>query len=207
MKKFALVLCAIVLTLCLFGCNKDNTENNSIVESNDKSWADVPEYSKEYPTADDIATAYNAANTAFGWMALTSVPPLDREDTYVVDGVTFYRVDVPHINSLSDLELYYKTLFDTDTVQMLMEVNEEIGRFIENPEGGIYCYGFSYEPKGYSEEEVFTVTKNSDTSYTYTVSYHTVDEEGNKKRDHNDSFRFEKVDGRWIFIGFYAYRQ
>jgi hypothetical protein len=203
MKKIALVLCVLVTVMCLFGCRK----TEEVDYSNDKSWADVPQYSEGYPTADDIATAYNAANTAFGWMALTSVPPLDREDTYVVDNVTYYRVDVPYIQSLSDLELYYNTLFDADTVQMLMEVNGEIGRFIENPDGGIYCIGFTYTPEGYSEEEVFTVTKNSDTSYTYSVAYHTVDEEGNKKHDHKENFKFEKVDGRWIFVDFYVYRQ
>lgn len=221
MKRIIALACALLVMSCLFGCSKKNktqgdeskqnesqvTENGGKTESADKSWADVPDYPDTYPTQEDVATAYNAACTAFGWMTLTSAAPLDPEDTYVFDNITYYRVDNKYIQSLSDLELYYKTLFSDDIVDLLMDVNEEIGRFVENPDGGLYSMGFTYKPQGFSEEETFELVKNSEDSYNYNVSYYTVDEDGNKKHDHKEYFKYEKVDGRWIFTNFYVYRQ
>jgi len=216
MKKLLTILSAVLILLCFFGCaekeakkNDDSLDakNEQNTDYSDKSWAKIPAYPEGYPTEEDMENVYKAACDAFGWITLTAAPPVDMKDEYVVDGLAYYRVKSDFLNSLDDLKLYYLTMFDESTAEELMDINEETSRFVEKPDGGLFCMKFYYKPQGFSEEETFELVKNSEDSCTYNVSYYTVDKDGNKLKDKMESFRYEKVDGRWIFTNFRVYRQ
>ena len=216
MKKIIAITCALILTFCLFGCTDkksgtddktDTSKTNPTIDYYDKSWANIPSYSSEFPTEEDMEQVYKLACEAFGWIALTAAPPLDTEDMYEVEGLPYFRVESEYLQSLSDLELYYKTLFSDDIVEILLDVNKDIKRFIEGENGGLYSMGFTYKPVGFSEEETFEFTRVRDDCCYYDVYYSLLDNEGNKTRDASERFIYEKVDGRWIFTTFRVYRQ
>lgn len=216
MKKVIALLSVFLTVLCFFGCaEKDEANNNENpdtqtqhkIDYSDKSWAEIPVYPEGYPTAEDMENVYKAACDAFGWITLTAAPPVDMQDEYVKDGLAYYRVKSDFLNSLEDLKLYYLTMFDEATAEELMDINEEISRFVESPDGGLYCMKFYYEPQGFSEEETFELVRNSEDSCNYNISYYTVDQDGNKLKDYTKTFKYEKVNGRWIFTRFYVYRQ
>lgn len=201
-KTVVFALCIVFTLLCLAGC----TNNIHDIDDFDDLF-EIKSYPEGYPTKEDIVEAYKKTSEAFGWITMTSQPKLDMDKKADIDGVPYYKVDSKYLRDLDALEDYYETLMDEETTDILMEVNEEIHRFVERKDG-LYCTDFSYVPKGFSEDTAYIVKKVSDTSYTLDVSYQLIDEEDkSQKKDRVQTYRYEKIDGEWIFVNFRLFRQ
>lgn len=203
MKKILLaVLCIAAVLVSFASCAKDDF--NGIDDFDDLF--EIKSYPDGYPTKEDIVKAYLETSEAFGWISMTTLPKLDTEKSVDVDGLTYYKVDSKYLKSLDALEDYYESLMDEETTDILMEVNDEIHRFVERKDG-LYCLSFSYEPKGFSEDKSYAVKKITDTSYQLDVAYQLVNEDGKVRGDRIQTYRYEKIDGEWIFVDFRLFRQ
>lgn len=186
---------------------KTDTENLDKASQSGYDWAKIPEYPSGYPTQDDIISVYKTAGDAFKWFTQTGKPPIDENSTYDKDGITYFKVRSAQVTNLETLRVYLETLFGEDVVDLLMDYNSEINRFIENENGELFVTNFSFKPTGFGDDETYEVTKNSDDSYTLAVNYQLLNDDGSVKADRTEKYQYQKVAGRWIFTEYRVFRQ
>jgi len=216
-KRTAAAVIGAAIILTMYSCNKagessDKPQENQGTDSKAEKeesfgWAAIPQYPDAYPTQEDIVNVYKTACTAFGWFALTETPPVDDSVTYDNDGIIYFKVKSDEVTSLKALEVYLGTMFDADITDMLMDLNKDISRFIEDENGVLYCTNFSYKPTGFSETETYSTVKNSDEDYTFSVNYDALNEDGSVKANRTETYEYKKTDGRWVFTKFRVFRQ
>lgn len=186
----------------------------------------VPEYPEGYPTLQDAAALYKKANMAIGWIISTEPVAVYEDDSIIVDGLTYKKVrpdcfygkhNLEHhkdelgetqklIYDLKSLESYIGTIINPSEVKEYMTDAKELKKFTQDENGSLYVLPFSYEPTGYGEEK-YTLNKNDDNSYTFTVNYTLTDENGEVYKERSEDFEIVNIDGRWVFDDFRVIRQ
>lgn len=213
MTKSIKVLALIVLVFAIFfvtSCALKNTEQDVPVPAPEIAlWDKAPEYSSTYPSAQELVLAYNQANDPFCWFIQTKLPPLDKEDEYTVEEIPipYYRVKIDQVVNLETLWKYLSCFYDAETVSLLMEVNVDIQKFVEDENGNLYCNSFMYVPEGIGDKEEYKVEKNSDTKYTLTVIFDRLDDNGKVKGQGSERYVYEKINDRWVFTRYRIFRQ
>lgn len=155
----------------------------------------------EGPTDEEVLEAYRRAKEAFTWFQVQPIS-FDPADSREVDGVVYYRVDYPGIDSLSTLRGYLKTLFSDALVEKLLPYDGtqyiDIDNVLYVQDGGrgsnIYL-GAEYTQvirddnpnRVVVQATVEVVDPEQDGAVTGTATYH---------------FPYEKVGERWIFTDF-----
>ncbi len=201
----ALLLTFVMLiSLCACSDTKEPQQEEKPAEDGLITSFDIPDYPASYPTHDDIVAAYKAAADAVGWFNIVSAPPVVPDSEVNIDGLFYSKVNSEKVVDFATLRAYLETLMDYDLADLLMDCNTEIKRFVEH-EGALYCTTFVFKPQWYTEKEEFRTEKVSDTEYTIYIDYQYIDNDG-VIEDKTQKHTFEKVDGRWIFTGFYLYR-
>ncbi len=206
-RLLCIILC-VFMAFSLVSCKKDKVENQNQPEKLESAdWDKLPEYAQGYPSAQEVVTAYKQANDPFCWFVQTKLPPLDKEDEYMYNGIPYYRVLSDQIVNLETLEKYLTLFYNDEIVELLIDVNSEIEKFVEDENGNLYCNAFAYVPEGIGEKEDYKVEKNSETSYTLTVSFDRLKEDGSIRGKGTERYVYEKIDGRWLFTRYRIFRQ
>lgn len=209
MTKYIKIAVLLVMIFALVSCTNNQEKQPDVQKLEIASFDKAPEYSKTYPSAQELVSAYKQANDPFCWFVQTKLPPLDINDAYIIEEfpVAYYRVVSDQVVNLETLEKYLSCFYDAETVSLLMDVNADIQKFVEDEKGNLYCHNFVYEPEGFGEKEEYKVEKNSDTKYTLTVLYDRLDKDGKVKGQSDERYVYEKIDDRWVFTRYRVYRQ
>lgn len=135
---------------------------------------------------------------------------VDLHDKISIDGITYCRVNVENINTISDLKSYLKNYLDIDTIEKLLSEKAEIlsdkyiNFFIEQ-DNKLY-YLDEYIALGCLEEvetEVTNIVKNSDNKYTISTDMiwkDMYDLEPYKYASYD--YIYEKQGDTWVFTNF-----
>lgn len=190
----------------------------------------VPEYPEGYPTLEDVVEQYEKANMAVGWIVGTESVPTYESDTIVVNGLTYQRVKPDchygehklnhHAAELGEtekliydketLEAYLATLIHPDEArEYIIDIKEsfDISKLVEAKNGALYALPYPYLTGGYGTDDTYELTKNSDGSYTFTVGYTLLNDDGTVRSEKSRKFGYVNVDGRWVFENFVVIKQ
>lgn len=153
------------------------------------------------PTDEEVLAAYRAAKEAFTWFQVSPMT-FDPEDSREVDGVVYYRVDYPGINSLSTLRGYLKTLFSDALVEKLLPYGStqyiDIDNVLYVQDGG--RGGNIYLGAEYTQ----VIRDDNPNRVVVQATVELVDPEQGGAVTGTSTYRFpyEKVGERWIFTDF-----
>lgn len=231
-KRIVFALLAVILAVMVCACGKNKQQVPEILPTPAEEalvkLRTIPEYPEGYPTIDDVVAQYKKACQAIGWIANTELAASDGDYGYKAHGMTYYKV-LPDcylgskdagknpeadqlIYNMETLEAYFATLMTAeDASNYIIDITEsyDVPKFIENEAGELYVLPYEFPPAGYEDDstDTFELAKNEDGSYTLTVYYNTLDEEGNFKAQRSRDFKYVKKDGRWVFEDFILIKQ
>ena len=155
----------------------------------------------EGPNDEEVLGAYRAAVEAFWWFQVEPLP-FDREDSQEVDGVTYYRVDYPGIDSTVTLRGYLKGLFSDDLVEELLPYD---GTQYVDIDGVLYGQDGGRGADATRGAETVQVLRDDNPNRRIVrVSVEELDPEQNGAVVGTLTFDFpyEKVGEKWIFTDF-----
>lgn len=163
--------------------------------------SDTPAPAAEGPTDEEVLEAYRLAQEAFSWFQVAPVT-FDPEDSREVDGVLYYRVDYPGINSLSTLRGYLKSLFSDALVDDLLPYD---GTQYIDIDGVLYVQDGGRGTDIYRGTEYTQVMREDNPNrLVVRATVEVVDPEQNGAVTGSETYDFpyEKVGDRWIFTDF-----
>ena len=155
----------------------------------------------EGPDDETVLAAYRAAVEAFWWFQVEPLP-FDRADSREVDGVTYYRVDYPGIDSTITLRGYLKSLFSDDLVELLLPYD---GTQYVDLDGSLYGQDGGRGTDVTRGAETVQVLRGDDPDRcTVRVLVEVLDPEqdGAVTDIITYEFPYEKVGDKWIFTDF-----
>lgn len=153
------------------------------------------------PTDEEVLAAYRAAQEAYSWFHLAPMP-FDPADSREVNGVVYYRVDYPGIDSLSALRGYLKGLFSDAIVESLLPYDGVQYLDID----GVLCVQDGGRGDDIYRGAEYTQVMRGDNPNHLVVraTIEVVDPEQNGAVTGSVTYEFpyEKVGERWIFTDF-----
>ena len=153
------------------------------------------------PNDEEVLAAYRAAVEAFWWFQVEPLP-FDETDSREVDGVTYYRVDYPGIDSTVTLRGYLKSLFSDDLVEQLLPYD---GAQYVDMDGALYVQDGGRGTDVTRGAETAQVLRDGQADRcTVRVTVEVLDpEQGGAVVDTlTFDFPYEKVGEKWIFTDF-----
>ncbi len=153
------------------------------------------------PTDEEVLAAYREAQEAYSWFHLAPMP-FDPEDSREVDGVVYYRVDYPGIDSLSTLRGYLKSLFSDAIVDSLLPYD---GVQYLDIDGVLYVQDGGRGDDIYRGAEYTQVMRGDNPNrLVVRATVEVVDPEQNGAVTGSVTYEFpyEKVGEQWIFTDF-----
>ena len=153
------------------------------------------------PNDEEVLSAYRAAVEAFWWFQVEPLP-FDETDNREVDGVTYYRVDYPGIDSTITLRGYLKSLFSDDLVEKLLPYD---GTQYVDIDGALYVQDGGRGTDITRGAETAQVLRDGDPNRcTVRVTVEVLDpaQDGAVVDTLTFDFPYEKVGEKWIFTDF-----
>lgn len=151
-------------------------------------------------TDDEVLELYSKAREAYEWFGLTTIP-FDSDKYILSDGMMYYEVVQPDINSKQALSDYLKTLFADNIVDGLIEASSD--QYVEH-DGKLYVLPADRGSDIFKGEETYEVVRVSDTEIKLTVTVEIYDDPMQQNvtgYEHHDFF-LEFSDNRWRFNNF-----
>ena len=212
---------------------KDKTEEKRLSKKEVIALADaalekmsiVPEYPEGYPTLDDVVAQYEKANQAIGWIINTEPMATNPDDTHKAHGFVYQRVlpDCHYGDDAGKSEDNQKLIYDRATLEAyiatlihpeeasdyMIDLLEgfDVPRITAASNGALYALTYPYTPEGYGEDDKYELTPNGDGSYTFSVTYTTLADDGSVEGEYTKNYGYENVDGRWVFTNFRVIKQ
>ena len=153
------------------------------------------------PNDEEVLSAYRAAVEAFWWFQVEPLP-FDETDSREVDGVTYYRVDYPGIDSTVTLRGYLKSLFSDAIVDSLLPYD---GVQYLDIDGVLYVQDGGRGDDIYRGAEYTQVMRGGNPNrLVVRATVEVVDPEQNGAVTGSVTYEFpyEKVGEQWIFTDF-----
>lgn len=206
MKKRS-VLWGLILVLVLSGCGASGTSGEQaqteIARSEEEgvlSAEQVQDTSRQL-VDEEILNAYQRAEKMCSWFELTPLPI--GGESRVVDGHTYWRVDYPGIQTMSDLRAYLRSVFSPELTEQLLATGGDTPLYMEM-DGALYVAAGGRERDPLKGSLTTQVEQLDDTSYCVNV---TVDLLASDQTTVTGvecaSFPYELVDGEWVFTDFW----
>ena len=160
-------------------------------------------YSNEelYKAYQTVLEAYRLAEEAFSWF-LVAPMSFDPADSREVNGMTYYRVDQPGMDSTASLRGYLKGLFSDDLVESLLPYG---GTQYIDLDGALYVQDGGRGTDIYRGGEFTQVLRGDDPNrlvVQVTVEVVDPEQDGAVTGTETHEFSYEKVGDRWIFTDF-----
>ncbi len=179
-KLWIIVIAMAFLVIISVGCN----ETTVVMELED----------------DDVFELYNKAKEGYEWFDLTTIP-YDNEKYIEIDGVTYYEVVQPGIDSKKALSEYLNELFVYDITEELMTASAN--RYVEH-EGKLYVIPADRGTDIFKGAESYELVRVSDKEIKFTVTVEIYDDPDQKNIIGYEDYDFflEFSDNRWRFKNF-----
>lgn len=199
-------IAALLLTLLLTGCAAPAGEAPAAVPApapaarmERMSSSLVESSARPLPEA-EILAAYERAQRVYGWFDLAPLPL--SEESAVLGGVTYHRVNMAGIEDLEDLRTYLRGLFSQELTDRLLDGSTARIQY-RNIQGILYASGEPREPdpgKGLARVEAERVEENL---YFVNVMVDLLAEDGESVTGLESwSFPYAFVEDRWVFTDF-----
>lgn len=150
---------------------------------------------------EEILNAYKRAEKVCGWFELTPLPM--GTESRSVDGHTYWRVDYPGVETMSDLRAYLRSVFSPDLTERLLATGGDTPLYLEL-DGALYVTAGGRERDRFKGSLTTQVEQLDDTSYCVNA---TVDllasDQSTVTGVECASFPYELVDGQWVFTDFW----
>lgn len=153
------------------------------------------------PDDKTVLEAYRLAQEAFSWF-LVAPMSFDPADSREVNGMTYYRVDQPGMDSTASLRGYLKGLFSDDLVESLLPYG---GTQYIDLDGALYVQDGGRGTDIYRGGEFTQVLRGDDPNrlvVQVTVEVVDPEQDGAVTGTETHEFSYEKVGDRWIFTDF-----
>ena len=153
------------------------------------------------PDDEAVLDAYRVAEEAYSWF-LVAPMSFDAADSREVNGVTYYRVDQPGMDSTASLRGYLKGLFSDDLVESLLPYG---GVQYIDLDGALYVQDGGRGTDIYRGGEFTQVLRGDDPDrlvVRVTVEVVDPEQDGAVIGTETHEFPYEKVGDRWIFTDF-----
>ena len=202
MRKWSIPL--LLMLLLMAGCGAQRAGEGPVVDAAEAQAALDAAQTQDQArplTEEEILDAYDRAVTAYGWFDLQPLPT--GEESKTVDGRTYWRVDYPGIENMTDLQTCLKDVFCEELVKELL--TGESGGFFEYREVDGALYGpVGGRTRDRSRGEIRTeVVSAGETAYTVHVSVDLLDEDlVTVAGMESYVFPYELINGRWVFTQF-----
>jgi hypothetical protein len=176
MKRALTIAFFMIMVVCLAACN-----------------------SSAVPTDEEVEAAYQQAVEAYSWFNLTTMPM--KEDSRVdQDGYIYFEVKHDSIKSLADLESHLKKFFTDEIVAGLLA---DMGAHYVDIDGVLYATPADRGSNIFADKEYHKIVHKSDKEIVYQVTVDMLDEDLENVIDQEEfSFKYEPVDGKWVFTNF-----
>lgn len=153
------------------------------------------------PDDETVLEAYRMAEEAYAWFRIAPMS-FDATDSREVNGVTYYRVDQPGMDSTASLRGYLKGLFSDDLVESLLPYG---GTQYIDLDGALYVQDGGRGANIYRGCEFTQVVRGDDPNrlvVRVTVEVVDPEQDGAVTGSETYEFPYEKVGERWIFTDF-----
>lgn len=201
---------ALLLALLLAGCAAPSGEAPAAAPDSAPaprmermSTSMVESSARPLPEA-EILAAYERAQRIYGWFDLAPLPL--SEESAVLGGTTYYRVDMAGIEDLEDLRTYLRGVFSQELTDRLLDGGTARIRY-RNIQGILYAAGEPREPdagKGQARVETEQVAEDL---YVVNVMVDLLGEDGESVTSLESwSFPYAYVKDRWVFTDFQLVR-
>ena len=202
------IIAALLLSLLLSGCSAPPEEASApsyapasapAAQVERMSSSMVESSSRPLPES-EILASYERAQRVYGWFDLAPLPSSGQ--SVVLDGVTYYRVDMEGIRDLEDLRAYLRGVFSQELTDRLLD--GRTARIQYRSSGGLlYVSGEARETdpgKGRIRVETERIEENL---YFVNVMVDLLDEDGETVTGLESwSFPYAFVEDRWVFTDF-----
>lgn len=204
-EKIAVLLLALLLT----GCAAPSEEaalnappapaleepagvesmRSSLVESSARSLLET-----------EILAAYDRAVRVYSWFDLAPLPLSD--ETAVVEGKVYYRVDTAGIENLEDLRSYLRGVFSREVADRLLDGETARIQYRE-VDGALYASGSRRERQAGAGTVQVETEQMDETTYAVNVLVDQLDIDGETVVGLESwSFPYAFVEDRWVFTEF-----
>lgn len=202
-----IVLWGLLFAMALSGCGVSGTsgvqaqpETPQDDENRTLVMEQVQDTSRQL-VDEEILNAYQRAEKMCSWFELTPLPI--GGESRVVDGHTYWRVDYPGVETMSDLRAYLRSVFSPELTDRLLATGGDTPLYVEL-DSALYVTAGGRERDPLKGNLTTQVEQVDNTSYCVNV---TVDllaaDETTVTGVECASFPYELVDGQWVFTDFW----
>lgn len=202
-----IILWGLMIMLALSGCGASGTSGAQTQtetargEAGGTLAAEQVEDASRQLVDQEILNAYQRAEKLCGWFELTPLPTGGESRT--VDGHTYWRVEYPGVETMSDLQAYLRSVFSPELTERLLATGGDTPLYLEL-DGALYVTAGGRERDPRKGDLTTQVEQLDDTSYCVNA---TVDllasDETTVTGVECASFPYELVDGEWVFTDFW----
>ena len=148
----------------------------------------------------EILEAYERAVRVYGWFDLAPLPLSD--ESAVLDGRIYYRVDMDGIQDLEDLRAYLRGVFSQELADCLLDGETARIQYRE-VDGVLYASGSRRERDAEAGEAQVETEQLDETHYAVNVLVDLLDTDGTTVTGLGSwSFPYAFTEGRWVFTDF-----
>ena len=198
MKKWFVLLAVLLLV----GCAGADSADDGKASGQEQGALDAAlvETQARPLTQTEILSAYDRAVTAYGWFDLSPLPC--TQETVMVDGWPYQKVDYPGIEDLADLRAYLRVVFSEELTEQLLEQGNH--PVYQDVDGALYAAAGAGRAKDSGKGSVnVEIAQESADAYFVEVSVDLMDDSrSNVVGVECYSFPYEFVDGSWVFTDF-----
>ena len=196
------MMAALLLAFCLAGCAAPSGEepvSAPAAQTERMSSSMVESSARPLPEAEVLA-AYERAQRVYGWFDLAPLPL--TEESSVLGGTTYCRVNMTGIEDLEDLRTYLRGVFSQELTDRLLDGGTARIQY-RNIQGILYASGEPREPaagKGLARVETERLAEDL---YVVNVMVDLLAEDGETVTSLESwSFPYAFVEDRWVFTDF-----
>lgn len=148
----------------------------------------------------EIVSAYERAQRIYGWFDLAALPT--SEESALVDGRLYYRVEADGIEDLEDLRAYLKSVFSRELTERLLE-GEGVRIQYRDVDGVLYTSGGRRSRDAGKGAAQIETEQLDETTYCVNVMVDLLDEDGAAVVGLGSwSFPLALEEERWVFTDF-----
>lgn len=150
---------------------------------------------------EEILNAYKRAEKVCGWFELTPLPM--GAESRDVDGRTYWRVDYPGMETMSDLRAYLRSVFSPELTERLLATGGDTPLYLEL-DGALYVTTGGRERDRLKGTLTTQVEQLDDTSYCVNATVDLLSSDQTTVTGVEcASFPYELVEGQWVFTDFW----
>ena len=199
-KTLLALLCALLLPGCAAPSEEAPAPASAPAGRMERMSSSMVESSARPLPEAEILAAYEWAQRVYGWFDRAPLPL--SEESAVLSGATYYRVNMPGVEDLEDLRTYLRGVFSQELTDRLLDGSGARVRY-RNVRGVLYASGEARERDAGKGEIRVEVERLAEDLYSVNVMVDLLAEDGKSMAGLESwSFPYAFIEDRWVFTDF-----